>query len=298
MKIACLQFSAELGLVEKNMRRADEILSHTNIPSNLDWLILPECAFTGYNFPSLDHIRPYLEPTAAGPTAQWAIRTAQRLHCHVTVGYPERSSEPFSSPSPRPHEFRNYNATLTVSPSGTVLLNYRKTFLYYTDETWSLPGSAFYSGSLGNLGGVTHGICMDINPHKFLAPFTAYEFSNAALAARSPLICVSMAWISALEPDELDAEGTAREPDFATLSYWVQRFVPVVDRCKESGAAVTIVLANRCGRERETGYAGSSCVLRVDGEGVKMYEALGRAEERCLVVDTNMRPKFQLATNI
>jgi len=60
---------------------------------------------------------------------------------------------------------------------------------------------------------------------------------------------------------------------------------------------MTIVLANRCGRERETGYAGSSCVVKVDGEGVKMFDALGRAEERCLVVDTEMRPKFQLATN-
>jgi protein N-terminal amidase len=129
---------------------------------------------------------------------------------------------------------------------------------------------------------------MDINPHKFLAPFTAYEFANHALAARSPLICVSMAWISALPTDELNAEAMAREADFATLSYWVQRFLPVVDSCKESGMGVTIVLANRCGKERETGYAGSSCVLRVDGEGVKMYEALGRAEERCLVVDTNM----------
>jgi protein N-terminal amidase len=47
MKIACLQFSAEMGQVERNMRHADGILAHTNLPSNLDWLILPECAFTG-----------------------------------------------------------------------------------------------------------------------------------------------------------------------------------------------------------------------------------------------------------
>jgi len=202
-----------------------------------------------------------------------------------------------NTPSPGPHEYKNYNATLTVSPTGIVLLNYRKTFLYYTDETWSLPGSSFYSGVLGALGPVTHGICMDINPHKFLAPFNAYEFATHALAARTPFICVSMAWISALTPDELSGEARAKEPDLATLSYWVQRFVPVVDWCKNSGVVMTIVLANRCGRERETGYAGSSCVVKVDGEGVKMFDALGRAEERCLVVDTEMRPKFQLATN-
>jgi len=36
--------------------------------------------------------------------------------------------------------------------------------------------------------------------------------------------------------------------------------------------------------------------LRVDDEGVKMYEALGRGEETCLVIDTDSLPKFKLAT--
>jgi len=47
MKIACLQFAPELGKVHDNIRRANEILQRTNIPARLDWLVLPELAFTG-----------------------------------------------------------------------------------------------------------------------------------------------------------------------------------------------------------------------------------------------------------
>lgn len=84
MKIACLQFDATLGQFSHNVGRADAILEAHN-PTDLDLLVLPELAFTGYNFPSLEAIRPHLEPTATGKTAQWAVETAQRLVSRSTV---------------------------------------------------------------------------------------------------------------------------------------------------------------------------------------------------------------------
>lgn len=47
MKVACLQFAAEVGKVQENVARADSILADTQLPSDLDWLVLPELAFTG-----------------------------------------------------------------------------------------------------------------------------------------------------------------------------------------------------------------------------------------------------------
>lgn len=47
MKIACLQFAPELGQVEKNIQRANELLQNANLPARLDWLVLPELAFSG-----------------------------------------------------------------------------------------------------------------------------------------------------------------------------------------------------------------------------------------------------------
>jgi hypothetical protein len=47
MKVALLQFAPEVGKVQDNIRRADDILQDTRIPADIDWIILPEMAFSG-----------------------------------------------------------------------------------------------------------------------------------------------------------------------------------------------------------------------------------------------------------
>lgn len=299
MKIACLQFAPSVGTVQENINRADQILRSTHIPADLDWLVLPELAFSGYNFHSLEEITPYLEPTTSGISTQWAIQVAKHYSCHVTIGYPEVTT-------PRGHETKTqYNSTVTVSPTGEILCNYRKSFLYYTDETWSSEGPAdkshilstssspdqpFFSGHLGALGEVTLGICMDINPYRFTAPWESYEFARTALTHKSPLLCVSMAWLCHLTPEELAQEPG--QPDIATVAYWVERFQPIVDAKSEK--AVFVVMANRCGVEKGVCYAGSSTVIKIQGGVVSLFETCGKSEEKCLVVDTSLQPKFQV----
>jgi protein N-terminal amidase len=172
-----------------------------------------------------------------------------------------------------------------------VLNNYRKTFLYYTDETWSSEGpSRFFTGTLGGLGQVTLGICMDINPYKFIAKWDDYEFANKALVDGSHLICVSMAWLCTLTSEELMRDP--HQADIATVAYWVERFQPFVEKARDT--PVYVVMANRCGMEKDVCYAGSSTVIKIDKSGVSLFDTLGKAEEKCLVVDTNDRPKFQV----
>ncbi|KAF2012649.1 carbon-nitrogen hydrolase [Aaosphaeria arxii CBS 175.79] len=282
MIVACLQFSPELGKVQENIRKADQILQRTAIPANIDWIILPELAFTGYDFHSLEEIKPFLEPTTSGISTHWAIQVAAHYKCHVTVGYPEITT---TDPPVQ------YNSTVTVSPQGTILANYHKAFLYYTDETWSAEGpTGFFSGPLGALGQVTLGICMDINPYKFTAPWTDYEFANAAIENDTSIVCVSMAWLCHLSPEELMTDPHIM--DLATVSYWVERFHPLVGR--SNSGPVYVILANRCGMEKAVCYAGSSTVLKIENGVVSMYETLGKSEEKCLVVDLNERPKFQV----
>lgn len=243
----------------------------------------------GYNFPNLEAITPYLEPSSAGPSTAWAKRTAARLDCIVNVGYPEITSH---DPPQR------YNTVVSVSPTGEIIATYRKTFLYYTDETWALEGdTGFYNGILGRLGQACMGICMDINPKRFEAPYEAYEFATHCVEARTPLVVLSMAWLTRLEPREITE--TAAEPDLDTLSYWLGRFFPVIAAATEE--EMVLVLANRCGiepgslagisqgvsedGEEVVSYAGSSCVLRVKGGNVQIYDLLGKAEEKVLIVD-------------
>jgi protein N-terminal amidase len=48
MKVALLQFAPEVGRVQENVRRADDILrEQLSDKVELDWLILPEMAFSG-----------------------------------------------------------------------------------------------------------------------------------------------------------------------------------------------------------------------------------------------------------
>lgn len=317
MHIAILQFNPTLGAVSFNINHADALLRSINPSQQLDLLVLPELAFSGYNFSSLEAIEPYLEPTTAGTTTEWASSTAKRLGCHVIVGYPERCEA----------DARNYNSTVTVSPTGEVLLNYRKSFLYYTDEKWAAEGPAgscssshhtanhtpFFAGSLGSLGTVGHGICMDINPYKFTAPWTEYEFATCMLRNSVKLVVLSMAWLTRLLPGELTLEPEA--PDMETVAYWLERFFPFLASDEE----VIVVFANRCGTEGtqagsvevengvevvETGdrvcYAGSSCVMKFQAGGVRIFERgegpsiLGKGEEGVLVVDTEKAARYLL----
>ena len=138
---------------------------------------------------------------------------------------------------------------------------------------------------------------MDINPHKFTAPWEAYEFACHALTSSSELLVLSMAWLTNLDALELAAH--AGEPDLSTLSYWVERLKPLMQAEKE----VIAVFANRCGEEAgnhpsgvEEGvrYAGSSWIGKVGNGVVKIWEILGRAEEAVMVVDTDQEPKWTL----
>lgn len=196
-----------------------------------------------------------------------------------------------------------YNSTITVSPDGITLAHYRKTHLYYTDEVWaqesdtkwltkSLPVNLTSSlvGGSGPETVTTFGICMDLNPHQFTAPWTLYELATHTLATGTQLLLLSMAWLTSLDSTELAA--SAMEPDLATLSYWIERLVPLVTNADRE---VVVVFANRCGEEPgDARYAGTSWVGKVGGGKVQVWGMSGRAEEKVLFAETNEEPRWFL----
>jgi protein N-terminal amidase len=222
----------------------------------------------------------------------------------VAVGYPEKDLS--STPS------RAYNSLVFVNKNGEIIAHTRKSFLYYTDETWASEGQVFFAGELPlefsiETKKVAAGICMDINPYKFEAPWTSFEFANHALNYRAEVVVLSMAWLTRLSTIEL--QGQRNQPDLDTVSYWLERMRPLRGPNGPSHEVV-VVFANRCGEEGEAPligpvrYAGSSAVMgfsrgdsRVEGE-VRIWEILGRAEEGVLVVDTKSSPKYGLERSL
>ncbi|KAI0205238.1 carbon-nitrogen hydrolase [Astrocystis sublimbata] len=283
MRVGCLQFAPEVGDVNNNITRADAILNQAN-PENLDLLVLPELAFTGYNFKSLQQISPFLEPRESGISALWARDTALRLDCVVTVGYPEKVD--IQSKWPTSPEY--YNSVLAVNRDGETVAHYRKTFLYYTDETWALEGSeGFYSGFVPELGATTSmGICMDINPYKFEAPWHAFEFAFHCLEVEANLVILTMAWNTREEASSFSC--VPEEPDMNSLTYWISRLEPMIR--SETRDEIIVIFCNRAGIETDAVYAGTSAVIGIrDGE-VNVYGILGRGVEDVLVVDTESPP--------
>ncbi|KAJ5958577.1 Carbon-nitrogen hydrolase [Penicillium vulpinum] len=313
MRIATLQFAPKLGDLKGNIEKANALLKtgktisidgqELGIGADLlkpDILVLPELAMTGYNFPSLEAIKPYVESVGDGPSASWARETAKRLGCKVCVGYPEIEKDSESS-----DKITYYNSLLVVDENGEFILNYRKSFLYYTDETWAAEGQVergFHElefATEGNLSSLTNpvhqgeqvlsekkrvatslGICMDINPYKFEAPFDKWEFATRVLDSKSQLVILSMAWLTTLSREDLDA--LKDKPEMDTFNYWLQRFWPLLQKrmnhevnldggkVADSPKKIVIVFSNRSGEEPPADdtkpparYAGTSTIIAV-----------------------------------
>ncbi|KAF4585758.1 carbon-nitrogen family protein [Ophiocordyceps camponoti-floridani] len=257
MRIGCLQFAPQVGDLDNNLNRADALLSRANADDlALDLLVLPEMAFSGYNFKSLNDISPFLEPSGSGITSLWARTSALRYGCFVAAGYPEKVD--VSPKWPTGPEY--YNSAIVVNADGETVANYRKSFLYYTDETWALEGDGgFYDGFIPGLGNTSIGICMDLNPYKFEAPWNAFEFATHVLDSDSNLVIVSMAWITNQERSLFSRQPN--EPDMETLMYWVTRMEPLIR--SENKHETIVIFCNRTGVEDEVTYAGTSAVIGI-----------------------------------
>ncbi|KAI1075621.1 carbon-nitrogen hydrolase [Whalleya microplaca] len=286
MRIGCLQFAPQVGDVDNNLNRADAVLNRANT-EDLDLLVLPELAFSGYNFKSLNDISPFLEPSGAGITSLWARTTALKYNCVVAAGYPEKVD--VSRKWPTSPEY--YNSVIVVNEDGETIANYRKSHLYYTDETWALEGnSGFYQGDIPGIGRTAMGICMDINPYRFEAPWSAFEFAFHVLDVRANVVILSMAWLTRESAGEFSS--MPNEPDMDTLTYWVSRLEPLIR--SENDEEMIVIFANRTGMEGDAVYAGTSAVLGVKAGEVSVYGLLGRGEKELLVVDTSVEPLAQL----
>lgn len=144
-----------LSLVSSRCRRG---ASYRTLSPSCKVLRAALTRYAGYNFKSLGDILRYLEPTGTGISSLWARSQALKHDCTVIVGYPEKVD--LADRWPASPEY--YNSAVVVNSEGEDVGNYRKSHLYYTDESWALEGSEFFSQSLEDLGKTAIGICMDL----------------------------------------------------------------------------------------------------------------------------------------
>lgn len=317
LRIAGIQYNPLMGQVERNITKIHSLLSSFNRP--IDLLVLPELAVTGYNFKTPGEIRPYLE-TQNGPSFQLAKDLSSRYQCTTIIGYPED------------HQGTTYNSALVVNQDGELVYNYRKTHLYSADEAWGCsenPKRDFEAIELPLGKGPSRevirtsiGICMDLNPYKFEAPFNDFEFSMSAYLNGSRLLVVPTAWLNEVSPDIQDdllkEQKAERAKEIATqleentfensakplgllINYWIVRLFPFVahplNELPKQNKKVTTVICNRTGIEHETLYGGSSSIIQFDRSGadseqvdalnpsVSILASAGRATEEVIYLE-------------
>lgn len=256
VKVVCVQVEPVYKDPAATMAKVTKLL----VPViSADVILLPEMAFPGYTFDNAEDIQPYLEePNERFPTFRWCQSEAQRTHSYVVCGYPETAPDGL------------FNSQMVISPEGTLVTNYRKHFLYMLDKTWAQAGGEFSTVEIrihGKKVRLGLGICMDINPCEFTAPFEDYELATHWKVSQADLMAFSTNWTSS-RPDEDPKQ---------LINYWALRLTPVLE---DAHKAAFFLAADRVGSEKGTAFMGSSCIVQT--RPPKLLASLDKTSEGLL----------------
>jgi len=97
----------------------------------------------GYNFPTAEAIKPYLERPETGQTSLFCKALAERLRCHVMAGYPEGFSKGSDTQEKISENAVGFNSAIIYGPDGQFCGGYRKTNLFRADLPWAQAGIYF-----------------------------------------------------------------------------------------------------------------------------------------------------------
>lgn len=207
LRVAIVQINSLLGEIEANKKQVMSLLNQIPKSKEIDLVVLPELALTGYNFESPNHIAPYLEDGNRNTqSTDFARQVLEKFKCFTVLGMPQLVGG------------KIYNSCKLINPLGAEVYTYHKTFLYEVDEVWGcnenpnknfepidviLNKEYYFSKNPDktyNTTRINFGICMDLNPYQFKAPFNAFEFAMSCYQNQSNLIICPMAWLSPYSP--------------------------------------------------------------------------------------------------
>lgn len=126
MKIGYLQYHVAFGDFDANAARVRQLCAQAG---PCDLLVLPELAFSGYDFVDAAETAQHAEPAGDGPAAALLRELASQYDTAIVAGYAERTPGGC------------YNACLCVQQDGT-FHNYRKLHLFNREQSLFLPGDA------------------------------------------------------------------------------------------------------------------------------------------------------------
>ncbi|MCF6284959.1 MAG: hypothetical protein L3K26_07200 [Candidatus Hydrogenedentes bacterium] len=140
-----VQFDVAFGDWDANAKQVRVLMEEAQ---EADLLVLPELAFSGYDFRDKAELATLAEPFADGPTRVLLTELAQANNVVLVAGYAEAAPEGC------------YNSAMLVCPAGTAH-NYRKIHRFNQEQDVFLPGDkapAVVETPVGRIGMM---ICFD-----------------------------------------------------------------------------------------------------------------------------------------
>ena len=274
IKVLCIQFEPKYKDVKSNISHLEQMLSKYSEKDDIDIIVFPEMALSGYIFDNAQDIQPYMSLYNQGEQYEFVSNLSKRLKCYSSLGYAEVTQK-----------VHYYNSCFIITPEGESLPSYRKHFLYTDDERWSLEGKNFGYIEITTKKGIQLklgiGICMDINPYKFKSPFKKMEFANHCLNKNVDLIIFPTNWIDS-EPND-----TSELHKHDLWNYWMERMEPYKKKNSKNKKNVYMLCANRIGTEKTTTFHGCSCIMKIAPD-FEVIAGAGLKEEAIVEATLNL----------
>jgi predicted amidohydrolase len=187
--------------------------------STIHLVLLPETAFCSYCQPN-EAAAKKIALNQELVIKQWASDLAKELKCYLAFGY---IGIEIRKNVPR-------NALAVYSPSGVLVRDQSKRFLYASDQVWTSEAEPeFRAIVLDQIAGtpkVMFAICNDINADT-PGELDLHPLANAFLKSGAKVLFLSAAWCSA-HPDSPAMYHDAPVEIYDQLSYWKERLLPAL----------------------------------------------------------------------
>lgn len=144
-RVSVLQYRPDFLKKEENLKRIVAMLE----PIETDLVVLPELAFSGYLFASLDEVASVAETPPEGLVFTTLRELSRSKDMSILYGFPEKADSIY------------HNSSVLINPDGSYYV-YRKVHLFNREKLWFEPGEEGFHISYAK-GGVKIGqmICFD-----------------------------------------------------------------------------------------------------------------------------------------
>ncbi len=116
-RVGYFQFDPQFGKVDKNLETVLGALNKVDV----DIMVLPELAFSGYYFTNRDELESLAENPKSSQTIDALVGLCKERDFYIVTGFAEKSEE------------RVFNSALLLGPKG-IVTTYRKTHLFNTEK--------------------------------------------------------------------------------------------------------------------------------------------------------------------